>query len=415
MRVLLSTYGSRGDVQPLAALAVALRTTGADAIVCAPPDAEFAALLERFGVPLAPANAPVRQWVSEVMKRSAAGNTRERSAEGISERAAAIMAAQVEALSAAAEGCDLIVAAGLFPSMAAARLVADRAGIRYFGAAFCPIFLPSEHHKPHAFPGRPHPPGVTDVRALWDYDIETKNVMFGGAFNRLRASMGLYPVKNVRDPVLSRRPLLAADPVLGPLLKTDLVDAVQTGAWMLDDDRPLPSALEAFLDAGEPPVYVGFGSMPMHALRDAASLIVAAIRQQGRRAVLSQGWAGLVSDDGGSDCFVVDEANHQALFPRVAAIVHHGGAGTTAAAARAGVPQVVVAQIADQPYWASRVAALGIGVAHEGATPTLQSFSSALSAALQPEMRQRASALAPEIRTDGAMVAARLLLAEAGT
>jgi vancomycin aglycone glucosyltransferase len=415
MRVLLSTYGSRGDVQPLAALAVALRTTGADAIVCAPPDAEFAALLERFGVPLAPANAPVRQWVSEVMKRSAAGNTRERSAEGISERAAAIMAAQVEALSAAAEGCDLIVAAGLFPSMAAARLVADRAGIRYFGAAFCPIFLPSEHHKPHAFPGRPHPPGVTDVRALWDYDIETKNVMFGGAFNRLRASMGLYPVKNVRDPVLTRRPLLAADPVLGPLLKTDLVDAVQTGAWMLDDDRPLPSALEAFLDAGEPPVYVGFGSMPMHALRDAASLIVAAIRQQGRRAVLSQGWAGLVSDDGGSDCFVVDEANHQALFPRVAAIVHHGGAGTTAAAARAGVPQVVVAQIADQPYWASRVAALGIGVAHEGATPTLQSFSSALSAALQPEMRQRASALAPEIRTDGAMVAARLLLAEAGT
>jgi vancomycin aglycone glucosyltransferase len=355
------------------------------------------------------------EWVSEVMKRSAAGNTRERSAEGISERAAAIMAAQVEALSAAAEGCDLIVAAGLFPSMAAARLVADRAGIRYFGAAFCPIFLPSEHHKPHAFPGRPHPPGVTDVRALWDYDIETKNVMFGGAFNRLRASMGLYPVKNVRDPVLTRRPLLAADPVLGPLLKTDLIDAVQTGAWMLDDDRPLPSALEAFLDAGQPPVYVGFGSMPMHALRDAASLIVAAIRQQGRRAVLSQGWAGLVSDDGGSDCFVVDEANHQALFPRVAAIVHHGGAGTTATAARAGVPQVVVAQIADQPYWASRVAALGIGVAHEGATPTLQSFSSALSAALQPEMRQRASALAPEIRTDGAMVAARLLLAEAGT
>jgi vancomycin aglycone glucosyltransferase len=415
MRVLLSTYGSRGDVQPLAALAVALRITGADAIVCAPPDAEFAALLERFGVPLAPANAPVRQWVSEVMKRSAAGNTRERSAEGISERAAVIMAGQVEALSAAAEGCDLIVAAGLFPSMAAARLVADRAGIRYFGAAFCPIFLPSEHHKPHAFPGRPHPPGVTDVRALWDYDIETKNVMFGGTFNRLRASMGLYPVKNVRDPVLTRRPLLAADPVLGPFLKTDLVDAVQTGAWMLDDDRPLPSALEAFLDAGEPPVYVGFGSMPMHALRDAASLIVAAIRQQGRRAVLSQGWAGLVPDDGGSDCFVVDEANHQALFPRVAAIVHHGGAGTTAAAARAGVPQVVVAQIADQPYWASRVAALGIGVAHEGTTPTLQSFSSALSAALQPEMRQRASALAPEIRTDGAMVAARLLLAEAGT
>lgn len=414
MRVLLSTYGSRGDVQPLAALAVALRTTGAEAIVCAPPDVEFAVLLDRLGVPLVPANAPVRQWVSEVMKRSAEGDTRERSAEGISERAAEIMAGQVEALSAAAEGCDLIVAAGLFPSMAAARLVADRAGISYFGAAFCPIFLPSKHHKPHAFAGRPHPPGVTDNRVLWDYDIETKNVMFGGAFNRLRASMGLAPADNVRDPVLTRRPLLAADPLLGPFLETDLIDAVQTGAWMLDDDRPLPSALEAFLDAGEPPVYVGFGSMPMHALRDAASLIVAVIREQGRRAVLSQGWAGLVQDDGASDCFVVDEANHQVLFPRVAAVVHHGGAGTTTVAARAGVPQVVVAQIADQPYWAGRVAALGIGVAHEGTTPTLQSFSSALSAALQPEIRQRASTFAPEIRADGAMVAARLLLASAG-
>lgn len=413
MRILLSTYGSRGDVQPLAALAVALRALGAEAIVCAPPDAEFAALLERCGVPLAPANAPVRQWVSEVMK-SAERNTRERSAEGISERAAGIMAGQVDALSAAAEGCDLIVAAGLFPSMAAARLVADRAGIGYFGATFCPIFLPSHHHKPHEFAGRPHPPGVTDNRVLWDYDIETKNVMFGGAFNRLRTSMGLAPVENVRDPVLTRQPLLAADPVIAPLLKTDLLDAVQTGAWMLDDDRPLPAALEAFLDDGEAPVYVGFGSMPMHALRDAAGMILASIRAQGRRSVLSKGWAGLVADDGGGDCFVIDEANHQALFPRVAAIVHHGGAGTTAAAARAGVPQVIVAQIADQPYWAGRVEALGIGVVHEGTTPTPETFGSALSAALRPEMHERALTLRRDIRTDGAMVAARLLLASAG-
>ncbi len=164
----------------------------------------------------------------------------------------------------------------------------------------------------------------------------------------------------------------------------------------------------------QPPVYVGFGSMPMHALKDAAGVILAAIRAQGRRAVLSRGWAGLVPDEGASDCFVIDEANHQALFPRVAAIVHHGGAGTTAAASRAGVPQVVVAQIADQPYWAGRVAALGIGVAHEGTIPTPQTFSAALSAALEPDMRQRAATVAPTIRTDGAMVAARLLLASSG-
>ena len=239
--------------------------------------------------------------------------------------------------------------------------------------------------------------------------------MFGGTFNRLRSSMGMAPVENVRDLVLTRRPLLAADPVLGPLLKTDLIDAVQTGAWMLDDDRRLPPALEAFLDAGDPPVYVGFGSMPMHALRDPVSLILPAIREPGRRAVLSQGWAGLLPDDDGSDCFVIDEANHQALFTRVAAVVHHGGAGTTAAAGRAGVPQVVVPQIADQPYWAGRVAAHGIGVAHEGATPTLESFSGALAAALAPEICQRASSVSRMIRTDGAMVTANQLIAAAGS
>jgi vancomycin aglycone glucosyltransferase len=94
----------------------------------------------------------------------------------------------------------------------------------------------------------------------------------------------------------------------------------------------------------------------------------------------------------------------------VAAVVHHGGAGTTTTAARAGAPQVVVPQIVDQPYWAGRVAALGIGAAHDGSTPTAESLSGALKTALTPETHARATAVAGRIRTDGAMVAARLLL-----
>ena len=94
----------------------------------------------------------------------------------------------------------------------------------------------------------------------------------------------------------------------------------------------------------------------------------------------------------------------------MAAVVHHGGAGTTTTAARAGAPQVVVPQIADQPYWAGRVADLGIGAAHDGPTPTVESLSAALETALAPETRARATAVAGMIRTDGATVAARLLL-----
>jgi vancomycin aglycone glucosyltransferase len=137
---------------------------------------------------------------------------------------------------------------------------------------------------------------------------------------------------------------------------------------------------------------------------------IEAIRSQGRRVIVSRGWADLMPIDDRDDCFVVGEVNLQALFSRVAAVVHHGGAGTTTTAARAGAAQVVVPQIADQPYWAGRAADLGIGVAHDGPTPTVESLSAALERALAPEIRSRATAVAGTIRADGAAVAARLLI-----
>ena len=110
---------------------------------------------------------------------------------------------------------------------------------------------------------------------------------------------------------------------------------------------------------------------------------------------------------------VVGEVNQQSLFRRVAAVVHHDGAGTTTTAALAGAPEVVVPQIVDQPHWARRVAELGIG-ANAGPTPTFEALSYGLATALKPETRERAAAVAGTIRTDGAIVAARMLLDGAG-
>jgi vancomycin aglycone glucosyltransferase len=157
-------------------------------------------------------------------------------------------------------------------------------------------------------------------------------------------------------------------------------------------------------------VYVGFGSIAMRSSTDVAQVAVEAIRAQACRAVVARGWADLSLIDEADDCFVVGEVNHQALFGRVAAVVHHGGQGTTTTATRSGSPQVVVPQGADQPYWAARVADLGIGVAHDGPTPTTESLPTALKTVLTPETRSRASAVAGAIRTDGAAVAAKLLL-----
>jgi vancomycin aglycone glucosyltransferase len=307
-----------------------------------------------------------------------------------------------------AEGCDAVVSTGLFPLAAGASSVAEKLGIRYVHAAYCPIYLPSPYHRPQPLPGRPLPPDETDRRVLNELDIQNYNGLFGEALNSQRASISLPPVDNVRDHVVTDHPWLAADPTLGPWREPAELDVTQTGAWIVPDERPLPPELEAFLDAGTPPVYVGFGSMP--APQDVARVAVDAIRAHGHRVLIGRGWAGLDPIDDARDSLAIADVNHQALFGRVAAVVHHGGAGTTTAAARAGAPQVVVPQMADQPYWAGRVAELGIGAAHEGPTPTVESLSAALATARAPETRARAGAVAGSVRADGAAVAAKLLL-----
>ncbi|WP_314175060.1 glycosyltransferase [Streptomyces winkii] len=403
MRVLLSTYGSRGDVEPLVALAVRLRSLGAEVRMCAPPDEDFARRLADAGVPLVPVGPSARERTAEAPEPSS-----------IPRYAAELIAAQFDGVTAAAEGCDVLVATGMMPAAAGALSVAEKLGIRSVSVTFQQLTLPSPHRAPLAYPGRPLPPEVTDNRALWDLDAQSVNALFREGLNASRVANGLPPVDDVRDHVVGDRPWLATDPLLDPWRRPSDLDVVQTGAWILPDERPLPAELAAFLDAGTPPVYVGFGSMPMHASADVAQIAVEAVRAQGRRAVVARGWADLTPIDEGTDCFVVGEVNQQALFPRVAAVVHHGGAGTTTTAARAGTPQVVVPQLADQPYWAGRVADLGIGAAHDGPVPTAGSLSAALGRALTPETRARATAVAGSIRTDGAAVAAKLLVDEVG-
>jgi vancomycin aglycone glucosyltransferase len=400
MRVLLSTYDSRGGVEPLVGLAVQLQAFGAEVRVCAPPDEEFAERLAGVGVPLVPFGESVRAMVTR------ARNSEPPSEADLRRHVDELIAAQFDTVAAAAEGCDALVATGLLPPAAGARSVTEKLGIHYVYASYHPTFLPSPYHPPPTYSGWP----FADNRVLWDLDAQNVNALFGATLNGHRASIGLPPVDNVRDHAFTDHPWLAADPTLGPWQEPTDLDVVQTGAWLVPDGRPLPAELVAFLDAGAPPVYVGFGSMPVHASTEMARAAIEAIRGRGRRALLSHGWGDLALIDDRDDCFAVGEVNQQALFGRVAAVVHHGGAGTTTTVALAGAPQVVVPQGADQLYWAGRVADLGIGTAHVGPIPTIDSLSAALQRTLTPETRARASAVAGTIRTDGATVAARLLV-----
>ena len=151
MRVLLSTYGSRGDVQPLVGLGLVLQGLGAEALVSAPADSEFVQLLARAGVPLAPAFMPARQWIATARQLGLS----------LPQLAAKMVPAQADAIEVAAAGCDAIVATGLCASVAAAQAVAEKLGIRFICAVFYPNILPSPHHPPMEYPGSPPPPEVT--------------------------------------------------------------------------------------------------------------------------------------------------------------------------------------------------------------------------------------------------------------
>jgi vancomycin aglycone glucosyltransferase len=397
VRVLLSTYDSRGGVEPLAALGARLQGLGAEVLVCAPPDC--AERLAEAGVPLVPAGDSVRALVHAAKPPSP---------DDVPRLTAELIATWFDKVAAAARGCDALVASGVIGVALGARSVAEKLGIPAVHVSYCPVVLPSPYHPPTPLPGRPLPADVTDNQVLWQLNARDYDTVFGPPLNAHRVANGLPPTDRVRDYLLGDHPWLAADPVLAPWPGPASAGVVQTGAWILPDERPIPAEVEAFLQAGPPPVYVGFGSM--RAPHDIARVAIEAIRAAGRRVLLGRGWAGLALTDDRDDCLAVGEVNQQALFGRVAAVVHHGGAGTTTAAARAGAPQVVVPQWGDQPYFASRVAALGIGAAHDVRAPTTESLSAALSTALAQGTSDRARVVAGTIRADGATVAAELLL-----
>jgi vancomycin aglycone glucosyltransferase len=405
MRVLLSTIGSRGDVQPLVALALQLRALGQEVRLCVPPD--FREWIDGLGLPVTRIGPELRKLTASSTSTPPASLSPEQRRQMME----ATVATQFETIAAAGHGCDVIV--GATALQIAAPSVAESMGIPYVFVVYCPTVLPSPHHAPILLRklGDTPEPATADNRELWAQDARRWNDTWGPLLNPHRAALGLAPVDDVRSHIFTDRPWLAADATLAPWPEPADDAVFHTGAWILEDERALSPELVTFLDTGEPPVYFGFGSI--RAPQDLSQVMIQSARALGRRAIVSRGWAGLSLLDDKSDCLAIGEVNQQALFKRVAAVVHHGGAGTTTAAARTGAPQVVIPQMYDQHYWAQRVRQLGIGTAHASGTPTTDSLTSALEHTLEPDVAASARAIAAAMRSDGAQVAAERLVAAA--
>jgi vancomycin aglycone glucosyltransferase len=374
MRVVLVACGSRGDVQPMLALAVGLRDAGHDAVVCASPDnAAWAVSLgctfEAIGEPLRD-NPALAGWGLRPFNRFIRRQ----------------LYLQVRDLPRVVEGCDLIVASGLVWGV---RPVAEHLRIPYRYIAFTPAGLLGTTREPA---------GIRLVRGIAD---RYADLAYGQALNRGRARLGLPHVRHVMAQLMGPGTIAATDPVLTMLPDGARLRVAQTGYPLLAQPRELSDELRRFLAAGPPPVYAGFGSMPYGNRQRVGKLLVEAAERAGHRLVVYRGWARIPSVVNAGTCLFVDEEPHGLLFPKVSAVIHHGGAGTVATAARAGVPQIVLPQAADQFLWRSQVVGLGLGPR----APMLRLASAAslaraiTTATGEPAYRHNAAAMAARLET----------------
>ncbi|MBU1176625.1 MAG: glycosyltransferase [Alphaproteobacteria bacterium] len=356
-RIAIAAIGTHGDIRPFVALARALIHAGHDPVIGAPSD--FQGFIAANGVEFFDFGGDMQALLGQ-------GNFD-----------AAMQKHSLSAmLSAAYDGFWLHYnAARTFPELARgadalvyhmntthALDVAGALGIPAIMALFQPL-LPTREHAYIAGIG-PKLPAPFDplsylVLAAQQsfYDLPRyllrPSVGYGRFFRTgfakaLRA--GPVPTIHAYPEAVSPRPKDWPD------------NALVTGAWRLDEhpEWQIPADLQVFLDEGEAPVYIGFGSMSFGSARNEA-IIREALEFWSGRAVLARGWGGLGGAEVPRNCFLLDKAPHDKLFPLMRAVVHHGGAGTTLAGLTAGRPSFVVPQFFDQPYWGERVHALGCG------------------------------------------------------
>jgi sterol 3beta-glucosyltransferase len=356
VKVLLVTHGTRGDVQPMLALVVALEKAGHEAVLAAP--ASFSTAAAEHAVVFAPLDEGPNRLVDDpLLKEAIEGGYRglrgKITAIGMVRRIKPLMAQVFHDVGEVARQCepDVVVYTPSVP----AQHVAEMLGVPAVLAALQPGWVPTAEFPCPMVP-LPKLPKVFN-RATY-LTVSATLRAYSGVINAWRTNELGLPHGRGPEPGLVLQAFSAhATPVA-----SDWPDTVRTtGFWYL----PRPAgwspgpALREFVENGPAPVYVGFGSMAGRDAHRTGEFVAQAVRAAGVRAVLATGWGGLAAD-ASDDVLVVDQVPHDWLFGKVRAVVHHGGGGTTAAALVAGTPQVVCPFVADQPHWARRMHAIGV-------------------------------------------------------
>lgn len=394
MQFALVVEGTRGDVYPLLVLGASLVSEGHRVRVCAPPDFERDAV-ER-GLEFRPLGVSARVFMADAAAALHDGGlSMLREMKRFSRTS---IETQFRVLPGAIAGCDRVIAAG---TVTGAASIAELHGIPFQYVIYTPALLRSAQHSPAFFPFQLRSRWMN--RLLWSFTETAVAFGIGRKINAERRVLGLAPITDFLRHAVSERPVVAVDRPLARVPDDCELEVEQIRCLHPLEGEPLPPKLQSFLDAGPPPVYLGFGSMPDPNPVETTQRLLGAIDRLGCRALISRGWAGLGEASLPEGVMVIDPVAHQTLFPQVSVVVHHGGAGTTHSAARAGIPQIIVPHVLDQFYFARRVEDLGVGPRGlQRRKLNVENLAGRLSATLENEfLTTRARALGEELAALG--------------
>ena len=338
MQVAIVINGTRGDVQPMIALALGLIENGHEIIFCAPPENEE--LVKRYKCQFVALGPNYK----ELFKQNAhmkGGATKAPSPKEMKKETEN----QINLLPELLRGSDLVLGVGFVLGV---HTVADILKIPYRFVIFYPALLG---------------PGKTDpfiYRVLFRFGRSMTNMVMKGLINNRRIKSGLPAIKDVWSDWMGDNVIVACDKELNSAREGVLFNFTQTGYMMLPSQTGLPENVEKFLTAGKPPIFIGFGSNPVSHREKYSHSFTEVSEATNQRLIISKGWADL-PENNTANILYVDEMPFELLFPRLAAIVYHGGTGTMAAAARAGIPQVAFPFMADQFENRKQIVKSGLG------------------------------------------------------
>ncbi len=398
--ITLVTVGTRGDVQPYVALGLGLKAAGYEVRIAAP--AVLSGLITRYGLTALPIQSVDPQtFLGQAAVQDAAGRqTPLKQLVALLREARPMFEGYVEEVWQACQASDAVVAGTIFYG---AQDSAEKLGIPCIYAFLHPI-LPTAVTPSPLFPRLPFNVGVVNrgthrlvQQLLWQ--------PFRPVINAFRRRLELAPqplwgpygaLNDERSPVL-----FGFSPTVFPKPSDWPTHVHVTGYWFLNepDDWVPPEGLQAFLERGATPVYIGFGSMMGPEVGRVTRLTLEALRVTGHRAVLASGVMGF-GEEMPETVFQVKDVPHAWLFPKMAAVIHHGGAGTTGSVLRAGIPSIPIPLLGDQPFWAGRIAMLGAGLPANHRKLTVEALADRLRIVTSADMLERAARIGALVRAE---------------